>query len=159
MIYNYTENRAFKNAVEDDLWKALNDQAITDGVVLPSSMKAIMDTWTLQMGYPVVSVVRNYESNSATVSQVNLYRKFNFLNIHAILFLKTQRNDSYCEYPKNHRTTVMFTVGGSLLVTQLRVIQAKEMWIGCRMKSNLNQSLSKNQIIINGYSLTSIKKV
>ena len=73
--------RAFKNAVEDDLWKALNDQAIEDGVILPSSMKAIMDTWTLQMGYPVVSVVRNYEKNSATVSQVNLYRPFNFSKI------------------------------------------------------------------------------
>lgn len=76
--------------MEDDLWKALNEQAIADGVVLPSSMKAIMDTWTLQMGYPVVSVVRNYESNSALISQVNLYLKLNFSNIHAVLFLNAK---------------------------------------------------------------------
>ena len=32
-------------------------------------VKTVMDTWTLQMGFPVVSVRRNYEKNTATVSQ------------------------------------------------------------------------------------------
>ncbi len=29
-----------------------------------------MDTWTLQMGYPVVDVERNYDQGTATVKQV-----------------------------------------------------------------------------------------
>ncbi len=46
-------------------------QAHEDGI-LPESLnvKEIMDTWTLQTGFPVVTVDRNYESKSATISQV-----------------------------------------------------------------------------------------
>jgi len=32
-------------------------------------VKTIMDTWTLQKGFPVITVIRDYDSNSATVSQ------------------------------------------------------------------------------------------
>merc|ERR1712223_1454284 len=46
------------------------EQAHRDGT-LPNDLtvKIIMDTWTLQMGFPVVNVHRNYNDNSATVSQ------------------------------------------------------------------------------------------
>ena len=33
------------------------------------SVKTIMDTWTLQAGFPVVSVKRNYGNNTATIIQ------------------------------------------------------------------------------------------
>lgn len=29
-----------------------------------------MDKWTLQVGYPIISVERNYDKNAATLSQV-----------------------------------------------------------------------------------------
>ena len=32
-------------------------------------VKTVMDTWTLQSGFPVVRVTRNYEENTATVQQ------------------------------------------------------------------------------------------
>ena len=32
-------------------------------------VKTVMDTWTLQSGFPVVRVTRNYEENKATVQQ------------------------------------------------------------------------------------------
>ena len=43
---------------------------IQDGT-LGSDMdvKTVMDTWTLQSGFPVVEVTRNYEQNTATVQQ------------------------------------------------------------------------------------------
>ena len=51
----------------------MTKQAHEDGN-LPKEydIKTIMDTWTLQMGYPVVDVVIN-DDGSATLSQVKLY--------------------------------------------------------------------------------------
>ena len=34
-----------------------------------------MDTWTLQMGFPVVNVTRDYDSNEATLIQVKPQNK------------------------------------------------------------------------------------
>lgn len=52
------------------MWRFLTEQAHKDGK-LPSDLtvKKIMDTWTLQMGFPVVSVDRDYTSGSARISQ------------------------------------------------------------------------------------------
>ena len=56
--------------LQDDLWSELTSQAHADGT-LPRdlSVKTVMDTWTLQMGFPVVTVTRDYESNTASVEQ------------------------------------------------------------------------------------------
>lgn len=58
------------NAKQDDLWRELGAQAHRDGN-LPGDMNlnTIMDTWTLQKGYPVVQVSRspNYFSRSITL--------------------------------------------------------------------------------------------
>lgn len=61
----------YDNAEQDDLWSALTDQAHADGN-LPSDLtvKTIMDTWTLQMGYPVVNVVLNGDG-TASLTQVH----------------------------------------------------------------------------------------
>ena len=60
----------YKAAEQDDLWRHLTDKAHEDGT-LPKSLtvKTIMDTWTLQMGFPVLTVNRKYDSNSAELSQ------------------------------------------------------------------------------------------
>ena len=64
---------AFRAAEQDDLWHYLTQKAHLDGT-LPSDLtvKTIMDTWTLQMGFPVVNVTRDYDSNEATLIQVDL---------------------------------------------------------------------------------------
>lgn len=58
------------NAKQDDLWEELDAQARRDGN-LPDdlNLKTIMDTWTLQKGFPVVHVSRaaNYFSRSITL--------------------------------------------------------------------------------------------
>lgn len=63
--------RAFSNAFQDDLWEFLTTAAEVDQT-LPESVtvKMIMDTWTLQMGYPFITVTRTPDGTSATLTQV-----------------------------------------------------------------------------------------
>lgn len=67
-------DRAFKSATQDDLWEALTEEAHQVGVLSSNmNVKQIMDTWTLQTGFPLITVTRDYEERTAFVSQV---RKF-----------------------------------------------------------------------------------
>ncbi|GFT12414.1 aminopeptidase N [Nephila pilipes] len=66
-LMNYLNDKKFGNAVQDDLWKHLTDIQSNGGERI--DVKKVMDSWTLQMGYPVVSVVRNYAAGTATVQQ------------------------------------------------------------------------------------------
>ena len=67
----YTLYSSYGNTVQEDLWAALQEQADEESVALPVSVKTIMDTWTRQMGYPVVNVTRLYDpTNGAYVTQV-----------------------------------------------------------------------------------------
>jgi aminopeptidase N len=72
-LTNYLEAHKFRSARQDDLWDQLTLQAHQDGSLPPHmTVKEIMDTWTLQTGYPVVTVTRNYVNGSAYISQVSL---------------------------------------------------------------------------------------
>ncbi|XP_068202064.1 aminopeptidase N-like [Palaemon carinicauda] len=64
-LATYMKSFEYKAASQEDLWQHLND-ATVEGT-LPASVKEIMDTWTLQMGYPVVTVTR--KDNTFTLSQ------------------------------------------------------------------------------------------
>lgn len=64
---------AYDNAVQDDLWNALEKQAANDEIILPATVKEIMDSWTLKKNYPVVTIIRDYgESDGATAIQVSI---------------------------------------------------------------------------------------
>ena len=57
--------------MEDDLWTALQTQVDLEGVDLPASVKEIMDSWTVKMGFPVITVIRDYfRESAAMVTQV-----------------------------------------------------------------------------------------
>lgn len=69
-LTNYLNEKKFSNAEQNDLWAALTSQAHKDNIFDKSmSVKEIMDTWTLQTGFPVVTVNRNYPEKSATLTQ------------------------------------------------------------------------------------------
>lgn len=61
----------FGSATQDDLWHHLSRRAASDRSLPPLySVKAIMDSWTLQAGFPVVTVRVDRENNRATLTQV-----------------------------------------------------------------------------------------
>lgn len=63
--------RQFRNADQNDLWTAFTEAA-NDTSTLPEhiTIADLMKTWTLQSGYPVINVTRNYANGTATVTQV-----------------------------------------------------------------------------------------
>jgi len=53
------------------LWEALTLQAHADNVLDENiSVKEIMDTWTLQTGFPVITVTRDYTTGDVHLKQV-----------------------------------------------------------------------------------------
>lgn len=72
-VADYLKKHKYNNAAQDDLWDALTRTAHAQGVLQPNvTVKMIMDTWTVQTGYPLVTVTRDYESNAVTVTQVRI---------------------------------------------------------------------------------------
>lgn len=74
-VTNYLKKHKYGNAEQDDLWESLTEVAHKNKVLAKDmTVKTIMDSWTLQTGYPVVKVVRNYEKGSAELSQERFFR-------------------------------------------------------------------------------------
>ncbi|XP_046650885.1 aminopeptidase N-like [Daphnia pulicaria] len=68
----YLDSKKYQSAVNDDLWKAMSNQSI-EALELPSDITTIMNSWSLQTGYPIVTVRRNYDFQSAIVTQERFY--------------------------------------------------------------------------------------
>ncbi|XP_014220654.1 aminopeptidase N [Trichogramma pretiosum] len=69
-LTNYLNGKAYQSAEQDDLWNALTKQAHEDKVLGQDvTIKQIMDTWTLQTGFPVVTVTRDYANDAAAITQ------------------------------------------------------------------------------------------
>lgn len=76
-LTNYLKSRAYQCATQDDLWSALTDEGHKEGVLAKDvTVKEIMDTWTLQTGFPYITVTRNYQDGSAFITQ----QRFKYLN-------------------------------------------------------------------------------
>ncbi|XP_065072851.1 aminopeptidase N-like [Ochlerotatus camptorhynchus] len=59
------------NAEQDDLWQALTEEAQESGGFPEGfDVKTVMDTWTLQTGFPVVYVERDYDLRTVTFKQM-----------------------------------------------------------------------------------------
>ncbi|XP_047740791.1 aminopeptidase N [Hyalella azteca] len=68
-LTNYLNHFKYKSAEQDDLWRFLTEQAHQDkNLPQDLTVKDIMDTWTLQMGYPLITVTVKGDG-SAMLSQ------------------------------------------------------------------------------------------
>ncbi|XP_058467773.1 aminopeptidase N [Malaya genurostris] len=64
-LTNYLNDKKYQSAEQDDLWMYLTEAARAEDIFDGSTtVKEIMDTWTLQTGFPVVKVTRDYDSKS-----------------------------------------------------------------------------------------------
>lgn len=69
-LSNYLNQFSYQSATQDDLWAALTLEAQKSGVFDDSmSVKEIMDGWTLQTGFPYITVTRNYENDEINLEQ------------------------------------------------------------------------------------------
>ncbi|NXL46002.1 AMPN Aminopeptidase, partial [Podilymbus podiceps] len=55
-LQSYLHTFAYNNTVYTDLWFHLQEAVTKNNVMLPTTISNIMDRWTLQMGFPVVTV-------------------------------------------------------------------------------------------------------
>ncbi|ODM93469.1 Thyrotropin-releasing hormone-degrading ectoenzyme, partial [Orchesella cincta] len=55
-LRTYLKRHQFSGVTQDDLFKALTEQAEADDTFTEYTVKEIMDTWTLQSGFPIVQV-------------------------------------------------------------------------------------------------------
>lgn len=65
-LSNYLNAKKFDSAVQDDLWEHLTTVQNKENRI---DVKVVMDSWTLQTGYPVVEVIRDYSLGTAEVKQ------------------------------------------------------------------------------------------
>ncbi|KAL2300876.1 hypothetical protein Nmel_013770 [Mimus melanotis] len=102
-LQSYLHTFSYNNTVYTDLWVHLQQAVQKNNVQLPDTISNIMDRWTLQMGFPVVTV----NTLNGTVSQkhflldptstVDRPSDFNYVWIVPITWMKgnNQGNGSY----------------------------------------------------------------
>ncbi|NXB74662.1 AMPN Aminopeptidase, partial [Donacobius atricapilla] len=66
-LQTYLHTFSYNNTVYTDLWVHLQEAVEKNNVQLPDSISNIMDRWTLQMGFPVVTV----DTRSGTINQTH----------------------------------------------------------------------------------------
>ncbi|XP_061524305.1 thyrotropin-releasing hormone-degrading ectoenzyme-like isoform X2 [Phycodurus eques] len=63
-LNDYLLSHMYGNAARDDLWRKLSEAMRSEGQGI--DVGAVMDRWTLQMGYPVVTISKNQSERFAT---------------------------------------------------------------------------------------------
>lgn len=65
---NYLRRHAYDSVRQSDLWQAMQEAAHLKGSG-GIRLSTVMDSWTLQKGYPLLTVIRNYSSSTVWVDQ------------------------------------------------------------------------------------------
>ncbi|KRK04208.1 aminopeptidase Ey isoform X4 [Drosophila yakuba] len=74
-LKEYLQLHAYKNAEQDNLWESLTSAAHQSGALDGHLyIKTIMDSWTLQTGYPVLNITRDYSAGTAMLTQERYLR-------------------------------------------------------------------------------------
>lgn len=68
ILKNYLNSFSYGNAGREDLWRELEKVANEDSKISGLNFTDVMNTWTLQMGHPLITIERINE-NSIRISQ------------------------------------------------------------------------------------------
>ncbi len=74
-LTNYLRKHKFGNAVTGDLWQAISEA--WNGTQRNFSIPEMMDSWTLNMGYPIVIFEQQNTTNIYTISQERFLKASN----------------------------------------------------------------------------------
>ncbi|KAJ8940805.1 hypothetical protein NQ318_007891 [Aromia moschata] len=72
-MQEYLKQYSYQSSCQDDLWAVFTRTAQNESI-LPSTVtvKALMNSWSTQSGYPYVTIVRNYSSAEAIINQTKM---------------------------------------------------------------------------------------
>lgn len=99
-LQSYLHTYAYGNTVYTDLWEHLQKAVDNRNVSLPGNISTIMDRWTLQMGFPVVTVdtttgrIQQKHFLLDPTSTVERPSDFNYTWIVPITWMTSQMNGS-----------------------------------------------------------------
>ncbi|KAI5638660.1 peptidase family m1 domain-containing protein [Phthorimaea operculella] len=68
-LVKYLDKWKYSNAEENDLWAAMSAAATGEPVLTGRSLVDFMNSWTRQAGYPVLTAIRDYTTNTVTLQQ------------------------------------------------------------------------------------------
>lgn len=69
-LSSYLNHFSYGNAKQKDLWDHLSKDGYAYDKDKIVQLNTIMDTWTRQAGYPVITVTRDYAMKTADIRQV-----------------------------------------------------------------------------------------
>ncbi|XP_043934238.1 aminopeptidase Ey-like [Protopterus annectens] len=175
-LSTYLNTFAFGNTIHDDLWTNL--QKVVDAqntISLPKSIKEIMDTWTLQMGFPVVTVnttngeisQRHFLFNPESV--VSRPSKFNYTWIVPVTWMKGLSSANRYWLENSSAINPSFQVNNDWLLLNInmtgyyRVNYDTGNWERLLNQLNTNHSvipvINRAQIITDAFNLARAKHI
>ncbi|XP_053320871.1 aminopeptidase N-like [Spea bombifrons] len=126
-LATYLKAFEYDNTVYTDLWFHLQQAVNSNGLTLPNNISAIMDTWVLQMGFPVVKI----DTTTGTVTQqhflldpesvVTRPSDFNYTWIVPISYFKTGNSGSAWLQKKSELLNEFKTTGSEWLLANINV--------------------------------------
>lgn len=72
-LQSYLKSHAYSNAVTNDLWISLEEEGVAQGWLVKGQLPAMMNTWTSQEGYPLVSITPSDDGTTYVLEQSRFY--------------------------------------------------------------------------------------
>lgn len=102
-LSSYLNSHKFGNAVTNDLWRAVSEA--WNDTYHNFTVQEMMDTWTLQMGYPLVVFDQLNDTNIYTIRQERFYKAMN-INDSSITNRLDQDSDYKWIVPVDYETNL-----------------------------------------------------
>jgi aminopeptidase N len=109
----YLNKHKFANAVTNDLWSAISKQWDLTRISSSShyatsnfTVQEMMDTWTLQMGYPIVTFDQHNDTNIYTIRQERFFRAASVVNVSEIDERKEEQTGYSWVLPLSYHTNL-----------------------------------------------------